>query len=53
MDRGYEHNLKEKLLSEIELKKRKSSLLKQNNKEENEIFPLNSHDTYQPLVSTI
>ena len=41
MDRGYEHNLKEKLLSEIELTKRKSSLLKQNNKEENEIFPLN------------
>ena len=39
MDRGYPHNFKENLLSQIELKERKSALLKQNNKEEKDTIP--------------
>ena len=34
IDRGYPHNLKENLLSQIKLKERKSALLKQNTEEE-------------------
>ena len=39
MDRGYPHNFKENLLSQIKLKERKSALLKQNNKEEKDTIP--------------
>ena len=43
--------LKEKLLLEVKLTERKAALLKQNNKEEKEMFPFVTH--YQPLVSII
>ena len=52
MDRGYQHNLKKKLLSEINETHRnwKSALLKQNSKEEKEMLSFVTQ--YQPLVST-
>ena len=53
MNRGYQHNLKEKLLSEINETHRnwKSALLKQYSEEENEMLPFVTQ--YQPLVSTV
>ena len=53
MDRGYQHSLTEKLLSEINKTRRnwKSSLLKQNGKEEKEISPFVTQ--YQPLLSKL
>ena len=53
MDRGYQHYLKKKLLSEINETHRnwKSSLLKQNIKEEKEMLSFVTQ--YQPLVSTL
>ena len=53
MDRGYQHSVTEKLLSEINKTHRnwKSSLLKPNSKEEKEMLPFVTQ--YQPLVSTI
>ena len=52
MDRGYQHNLKKKLLSKIDETHRnwKSALLKQNSKEE-EILSFMTQ--YHPLVSTL
>ena len=52
MDRGYQHNLKTKLLSEINETQRnwKSALLKQKSKQEKEM--LSFVIQYQPLVST-
>ena len=54
MDRGYQHNLKKKLLSEINETHRnwKSALLKQNGKEEKAEL-LSFVTQYQPLVSTL
>ena len=51
--RGYQHSLAEKLLLEIHKtpRNRKSSLLKQNSKEEIEMLPFVTQ--YQPLASTI
>ena len=53
MDRGYQHNLNEKLLSEINEthRKWKSALLKQNSKEEKEMLSFVTQ--YHPLVSTL
>ena len=53
MNRGYQRNLKEKLLSEINETHRnwKSALLKQYSEEENEMLPFVTQ--YQPLVSTV
>ena len=53
MDRGYQHNLTEKLPSEINKTQRnwKSSLLKQNSKKEKKVLPFATQ--CQPLVSTI
>ena len=50
MNRGYQHNLKTKLLSEINETHRnwKSALLKQNSKEEKEMSFVTQN---QPLVS--
>ena len=52
MDRGYQHNLKTKFLSEINETHRnwKSALLKQNSKEEKETLSFVTQN--QPLVST-
>ena len=52
MDRGYQHNLKTKLLSEINETHRnwKSAVLKQKSKQEKEM--LSFVIQYQPLVST-
>ena len=52
MDRGYQHNLKTKLLSEINETHRnwKSALLKQKSKQEKEMLSFVTQ--YQPLVST-
>ena len=51
MNRGYQHNLKTKLLSEINETRRnwKSALLKQNSKEEKEMLSFVTQN--QPLVS--
>ena len=51
MNRGYQHNLKTKLLSEINETHRnwKSALLKQNGKEEKEMLSFVTQN--QPLVS--
>ena len=51
MDRGYQNNLKTKLLSEINETQRnwKSALLKQNSKEEKEMLSFVTQN--QPLVS--
>ena len=51
MNRGYQHNLKTKLLSEINETHRnwKSALLKQNSKEEKEMLSFVTQN--QPLVS--
>ena len=52
MDRGYQHNLKEKLLSEIYKtnRNRNFAILKQNSKEQKEMLPFATQ--YQSLVST-
>ena len=49
MDRGYQHNLKKKLLSKIDETQRnwKSALLKQTNKEEKEMLSFVTQ--YHPL----
>ena len=51
MNRGYQHNLKTKLLSEINKTHRnwESALLKQNSKEEKEMLSFVTQN--QPLVS--
>ena len=51
--RGYQHSLAQKLLLEINKthRNRKSSLLKQNSKEEKEMLPFLTQ--YQPLASTV
>ena len=56
MDRGYQNNLKTKLLSEINETQRnwKSALLKQNSKEEKEMLSfVTQYQPLVPLVSTI
>ena len=52
MDRGYQHNLKEKLLSEIYKTNRNwnFAILKQNSREQKEMLPFVTQ--YQSLVST-
>ena len=53
MDRGYQHNLKKKLLSKMDETHRnwKSALLKQNSKEEKEMLSFVTQ--YDPLVSIL
>ena len=53
MDRGYRHNLKKKMLSEINETHRswKSAFLKQNSKEEKKMLSFVTQ--YHPLVSTL
>ena len=56
MNRGYQHSVTEKLLSEINKTHRnwKSSLLKQNSKEEKEMLSfVTQYQPLVPLVSTI
>ena len=50
MDRGYPHNFKENLLSQIKLKERKSAFLKQNNKEEKDTIPALSVSTIKEAL---